>query len=99
MCSARAILARWSKTRVLLILVAAALPLAASEDLAALVKAYRNAPSMAQRARLERFASQHAKDQDGSLAWLALGITAFEQKDYDRAIRSLKTAQPRLPKV
>jgi len=41
----------------------------------------------------------HSKDQDGALAQLALGVTSFEQKDYDRAARYLKAAQARLPRI
>jgi soluble lytic murein transglycosylase len=76
----------------------AALP-AAPQDLASLVKVYRETPSVARRAQIERLASLHPKDQDGALAQLALGVTSFEQKDYDRAARYLKAAQPRLPKI
>ncbi len=64
-----------------------------------MVRAYRDKPSVARRAQLERFAALHAKDQDGALARLALGVTAFEQKDNGRAVSNLKAAQPRLPKV
>jgi soluble lytic murein transglycosylase len=64
-----------------------------------MVRAYREKPSVARRAQLERFATIHAKDQDGALARLALGITSLEQKDYGRAISNLKAAQARLPKL
>jgi soluble lytic murein transglycosylase len=95
---ARIIRARWSRTGAALLFSAAAV-IAAPEDLASLVKAYRETPSVARRARIERFASLHPKDPDGALARLALGIASLEQKDYDRAIRYLKAAQPRLPKI
>ncbi len=71
----------------------------AGTNLAAMVRAYRDKPSVTRRAQLERFAALHAKDQDGSLARLALGVTSFEQKDYSRAISNLKAAQARLPKI
>jgi len=77
-----------------------ALPAAAAgSSLPALVKAYREKPTAARRALIERFATQHSKDQDGALARFALGVTSFEQQDYDRAIRNLKAAQTRLVKV
>jgi soluble lytic murein transglycosylase len=72
---------------------------AAADDLASLVRVYREKPSVAHRARIERFASQHPKDQSGALAHLALGVTSFEQKDYPLAIHHLKTAAARLPKI
>jgi soluble lytic murein transglycosylase len=78
----------------------AGLPAApAGTNLAAMVRIYREKPSVARRAQLERFATTHGKDQDGALARLALGITSFEQKDYGRAISNLKAAQARLPKI
>src|SRR5260370_4323268 len=78
-CSARAIPARWSRIYVILLLLAelllavVALP-AAPQDLASLVKVYRERPSVARRAQIERLASLHPKDQDGALAQLALGV-------------------------
>jgi len=98
-CSARAIPAHWYKFAAALVLLAPTLPAAAAQDLAALVKVYRDAPSVARRAQIERFATVHAKDQEGALARLALGVTSLEQKDYDRAIGNLRAAQPRLPKI
>jgi soluble lytic murein transglycosylase len=77
----------------------AAVPAASGADLVSLVQVYRDKPSAASRARLERFAALHAKDQDGALAQLALGIAGFEQKDYSRAIGNLKKAEARLPKI
>jgi soluble lytic murein transglycosylase len=91
----------WSKTTAIFFLSAvaglAAAP--AGKNLASIVRAYRDRPSVAGRAQIERFAAVHGKDQDGALARLALGVTSFEQKDYDRAIANLKTAQVRLPKI
>ena len=98
-CSARAIPGLWYKFAAVLIFFVPPLPAAAARDLAALVKVYRDAPSVARRAQLERFATLHAKDQEGALARLALGITSLEQKDYDRAISNLRAARLRLPKI
>ena len=96
-CLARAIPARWSRIHAILLLFAVAALPAAAQDLASLVKVYRETPSVARRARIESLATLHAKDQTGALAQLALGVTSFEQKDYDRASRYLKIAQARLP--
>jgi soluble lytic murein transglycosylase len=98
-CLARAIPARWSRIHAILLLFSVAALPAAAQDLASLVKAYRDTPSVARRARIEQLASLHAKDQTGALAQLALGVASFEQKDYDRATRYLKAAQARLPKI
>src|SRR5262252_9166403 len=55
---------------------------ASSADLAAMVREYRESPSPARLATIQTFAVSHAKDTSGTLAQLALGIAAFEQKDY-----------------
>jgi len=92
--------ARWSRFLATLILVtAAAFPATAAEDLASMVKVYREKPSVALRARIEHFAALHPKDQTGALAHLALGVTSIEQKDYTRAVQQMKAADARLPKI
>ena len=92
--------ARWCSLLATLILAtAAAFPAAAAEDLASIVKVYREKPSIARRARIEHFAALHPKDQMGALARLALGVTSIEQKDYTRAVQQLKAADARLPKI
>lgn len=70
-----------------------------AQDLASMVKVYRDRPTVARRSQIEHFAVVHTKDQKGALARLALGITAIEQKDYPRAITNLKAAQSRLPNL
>src|SRR4029077_13145775 len=106
-CLVRPIPVRWSRIHAIRLLLAvlslaeAALA-AAPQDVASVVKVDRETPSgagrgaIARRAQMECRASLHPKDQDGALALLALGVTSFEQKDYDRAARYLKAAQPRL---
>jgi soluble lytic murein transglycosylase len=64
-----------------------------SGELAALVRAWRDAPTAVKRAEVERFAAVHAKDKDGALAQLALGVISFESRDYDRAIAALRAAK------
>jgi soluble lytic murein transglycosylase len=99
--SDRSIQARWCKSAatVLAALALAVPAVAAGSSLPALVKAYREKPTAVRRAAIEHFATQHSKDQDGALARLALGVTSFEQQNYDGAIRNLKAAQTRLTKV
>jgi soluble lytic murein transglycosylase len=69
----------------------------ASPDLADLVKSWRSAPTDSRREEIEAYAASHA--QDGSLARLALGIGAYEQKDFSAAIENLKKIQGKLPGV
>src|ERR1700719_1567900 len=57
-----------------------------SSGLAGLARAYREAPTAVRRAALESYARDHSRDNTGSLARLALGIAAYEQKDYSAAI-------------
>src|SRR4026209_1038748 len=90
--SARASLARFTKRSLVLAAgVALAFQLPA-QDLASLVKVYRETPSVARRTQLEQIAAAHRKDQTGALALIVLGVTSIEQKDYPRAIATLKTA-------
>src|SRR5580658_2514496 len=76
-------------------------PPATSKDtpLGALVKAYRQSPSPARRAAVEAYAKAHAANADGALARLALGVAAYEQKDYPGAVAALKDLSGRLPRI
>jgi soluble lytic murein transglycosylase len=67
-------------------------PPAGTGDLAALVRSYRAAPTPALRAAVEKYAAAHARDKDGPLARLALGVVAYENKDYRVAIAELQAA-------
>jgi soluble lytic murein transglycosylase len=69
------------------------LPAAGAGELAILVRAWRDSPTPAKRLAVEKFAAAHAKAQDGALAQLALGIVAFEGRDYERAIAALRAAK------
>jgi soluble lytic murein transglycosylase len=64
--------------------------------LAALVRAYREAPAAGRRAAIEAYAAAHPKDVP--LARVALGIALYEARDYAGAIASLKKA-PRLAPI
>jgi len=72
---------------------------AVSPDLASLVKSWRDSASDARRDAVEAYAAAHSRDEDGSLARLALGVGAYEQKDYAAAIENLKKIQGKLPGV
>jgi peptidoglycan lytic transglycosylase len=68
-------------------------------NLAVLVRALRQSPSPARRAAVAAYAVAHAKDNSGLLARLALGVAAYEQKDYPAAIEQLKKVQGKLPAI
>jgi soluble lytic murein transglycosylase len=62
-------------------------------------KAYRDTPTTPVKEQIAAFAKQHSKDQSGALAYFALGMTAYSQKDYTEAQQDLKAAQPLLPRL
>jgi soluble lytic murein transglycosylase len=64
-----------------------------------MVSAYRESPTAARRAAIEVYAVSHASSSDGALAYLALGVVAFEQKDYRAAIDATRKAQAQLPQI
>ena len=65
--------------------------------LAAMVRAYREAPSAPRRAAIESYATAHPKE--APLARLALGVAAIETRDFAGAIASLRKAQPALAPI
>lgn len=71
----------------------------ASSNLATLARAWRETPSPAHHAALEEYAKTHATESTGALARLALGVTAYEQKDYAAALESLKGLSAKLPRI
>ena len=58
-------------------------------DLASLVRVWRESPTPARRAAVESYAAAHSKDTNGGLAQVALGVVAYEHKDYPAAIAAL----------
>jgi len=72
------------------LLLSAAAAHGAGADLASLARAYRQAPTPAKKAAVQAYAVKHPKE--AALANLALGIVAYEQKDYPAAIATLKRA-------
>ena len=65
--------------------------------LASLVRAYRQAPTPARRAEVVRYAAAHPKE--APLANLALGVAAWEQKDFATAIASFQKVNGKLPQI
>ncbi len=66
----------------------------AAGSLAILARAYRESPSPARRSALSSYLAGHPKD--AALVNLALGISAYEQKNYTAAIAALKPLQGKL---
>lgn len=66
-------------------------------DLPTLVRAWRTAPTPVRRAAIEAWAAKHPAD--APLAQLALGIGAYEQKDFPTAISKLQKLAPKLPPI
>ena len=69
----------------------------AAGSLATLARAYRESPSPARRSALTTYLAGHPKD--AALVNLALGITAYEQKNYTAAIAALKPLQGKLAPI
>jgi len=68
-------------------------------DLASLVRAYRDFPTPARRAAVQSYASAHSKETNGALAQLALGVVAYEHKDYPAAIAALRKVPSTLSQI
>src|SRR5450759_4380266 len=66
-------------------------------SLAILVRAYRESPSLARRGAIASYIAGHPKD--AALANLALGIAAYEQKNYPAAIAGLNPLQGKLAPI
>src|SRR5260370_30734182 len=69
----------------------------AAGSLATLARAYRQSPSPVRRNALTSYLAGHPKD--AALVDLAMGITAYEQKNYAAAIAALKPLQGKLAPI
>ena len=98
-CLAKIIPVLWCNASLLLYGAAAAKPAQPLKpaDLASRVRLYRASPTPAHRAAVESWAIAHPKD--AAVTRLALGVVAYEQKDYAAAIDNLRKALPQLPKI
>lgn len=76
------------------------LPAATPTNLAVLARTLRESPTPQKRVAVEAFASTHpASTTDGALARLALGVAAYEQKDYSAAVANLRAISGKLPEI
>jgi soluble lytic murein transglycosylase len=69
----------------------------ATGSLATLVRAYREAPTPARRGAIASYIAGHP--EDAALANLALGIAAYEQRDYAAAIAGLTPLEGKLAAI
>jgi soluble lytic murein transglycosylase len=68
-------------------------------ELATLARNYREMPAPARRTALESYAKTHSEETNGALARLALGVTAYEQRDYAAALENLHGLSAKLPRI
>jgi soluble lytic murein transglycosylase len=80
--------ARWFRFGIPLLLAVG--PAVAATDLASLVQVYRQAPTPAKKTAIQSYAVTHPKE--AAAAHLALGVVAYEQKDYTAAVADLRRA-------
>ncbi len=71
--------------------------LAVAQTPETLARNYREKPTTASRAALEKYALTHAKNQNGALALLSLAVTDIEANRPAQAIPNLLKAEKRLP--
>jgi soluble lytic murein transglycosylase len=98
--SAKTIPARWSKVGQLILAAVAfqaACFAATPSALGVLIHSYRDSPTPTRRAAIQTYIAAHPTD--APLANLALGISAYEQKDYTAAISLLVPIPAQLPKI
>src|SRR5260370_73347 len=89
-CLAKVILALWCSA-----VAGAAAPAGTPGNLAAVVRAYREAPTPVRRKAISTYAAAHPKE--AALANLALGFALYEQRNYAAAIAALQPIPGRLP--
>ncbi len=83
-----------------LCLLSALLPAAGrAQNLETLARAYRNNPTPANHAALNRFAEAHTKDASGAMALLVLGATDVDHGRQSDAVAHLSAARSRLPRL
>src|SRR5579883_1283829 len=92
----KAALAWFARCAILLSVCVLAAP---AQSLETLAEGYRKTPNARTRAALLRFADLHRKDTSGALAFLALGVTESEQRQFGDALNHLNAAAPRLPQL
>jgi soluble lytic murein transglycosylase len=70
-----------------------------AQSLDILASNYRKTPTPKSRAALLNFANAHSNDKNGALAFLVLGATEIDQRQFGDALQHLKAAHKHLPKL
>src|SRR5260370_36847239 len=91
--------ARWSRLACAIALVSLSALAASAQSLDVLASNYRKTPTPKTRAALLNFANAHSNDTTGSLAFLVLGATEIDQRQFGDALQHLKAANKHLPKL
>lgn len=80
-------------------LVAAVSCVLSAQTLGSLTAAYRKTPNVRTRAAVLRYAEAHQGDKNGALAFLSLGATEVDQRQFGDALKHLQAAGKRLPQL
>ena len=91
--------ARWSRLTRAIALVSLCAMAASAQSLDILASNYRKTPTPKTRTALLNFANAHANDKNGSLAFLVLGATEIDQRQFGDALQHLNAARKHLSKL
>src|SRR5258708_1470163 len=91
--------ARWSRLARAIALVSLCATAASAQSLDVLASNYRKTPTPKTRAALLNFAKAHSNDKNGSLAFLVLGATESDQRQFGDALHHLNAARKPLSKL
>ena len=101
-CWVKIIRVRWSRlacAAAIAIVCATALFAQSAQSLDALADRYRKTPTASARAAVLRYAQAHRTDKNGALAYLLLGATEDDQRQFGDALEHLKAIGKRLPEL
>jgi soluble lytic murein transglycosylase len=97
-CLAPIIPAQWSRLARVLALLSCGITVSA-QSLDVLAANYRKTPSPKSRSALLNFANAHSNDKNGALAFLVLGATEIDQRQFGDAVQHLNAAHKHLSKL
>jgi soluble lytic murein transglycosylase len=90
---------QWFRLARILALVSFGGMAASAQSLDVLASNYRKTPTPKTRAALLSFANVHSNDKNGALAFLVLGATEIDQRQFGDALQHLKAAHRHLSKL
>src|SRR5258708_2077693 len=98
-CLVPIIPARWCRLARAISLVSLCALAVSAQSLDVLASNYRKTPIPKTRATLLNFATAHSNDKNGSLAFLVLGATEIDQRQFGDALQHLNAARKHLSKL